>query len=303
MQLDIFDDSRDVMLRNDVLAALQQHDAAGTGQALVALQAEYPDHAALPALCQLLQALQATHLAGDGPLLADHAALAEAAAQLGGPVHAAAQQQLGHADARRWLQPLWQALARRASHLPFHPDRPADHAADLWLQAGDWAAAETATATIPAWRQQAAPLAWMAEAVARGQGLDAAWPLLVHLAWLSPGRFDAVTRRLSDPALQRLLKTFGSQFNGDGDVADLAWFPAWVLTDKPGLASLLDATPPALHSPPEQGLRLMLALLRLERQGRQADIAEHRRRLRGLHVGLFAAYMATRSAQPPGRPG
>jgi hypothetical protein len=29
MQLDIFNDSRDVMLRNDVLSALQRYDAAG----------------------------------------------------------------------------------------------------------------------------------------------------------------------------------------------------------------------------------------------------------------------------------
>lgn len=46
MQLDIFSDSRDVMLRNDVLSALQRYDAAGARRALQALANEYPDDVA-----------------------------------------------------------------------------------------------------------------------------------------------------------------------------------------------------------------------------------------------------------------
>jgi hypothetical protein len=34
--------------------------------------------------------------------------------------------------------------------------------------------------------------------------------------------------------------------------------------------------------------------LRLERQGRHADIVTHRKQLQALHSGLFAAYMRTR---------
>ena len=43
MQLDIFADSRDVMLRNDVLSALQRYDAGQTRQTLRRLSDEYPD--------------------------------------------------------------------------------------------------------------------------------------------------------------------------------------------------------------------------------------------------------------------
>ena len=46
MQLDIFNDSRDVMLRNDVLSALQRYDAPGARRALQALVNEYPDDVA-----------------------------------------------------------------------------------------------------------------------------------------------------------------------------------------------------------------------------------------------------------------
>ena len=46
MQFDIFNDSRDVMLRNDVLSALQRYDAPGARRALQALVNEYPDDVA-----------------------------------------------------------------------------------------------------------------------------------------------------------------------------------------------------------------------------------------------------------------
>ena len=31
------------------------------------------------------------------------------------------------------------------------------------------------------------------------------------------------------------MRDFQAGFEGDGDVRDLAWFPAWVLTQRPGL--------------------------------------------------------------------
>lgn len=47
MQLDLFDHSRDLMLRNDVLDALLRHDAAAARAALALLAGE-PPH--IPAL-------------------------------------------------------------------------------------------------------------------------------------------------------------------------------------------------------------------------------------------------------------
>ena len=41
-------------------------------------------------------------------------------------------------------------------------------------------------------------------------------------------------------------------------------------------------------------MRVMLELLGLERQGRQRDLIELRKTLRGLNGALYAAYMATR---------
>jgi hypothetical protein len=58
MQLDIFNDSRDVMLRNDVLSALQRYDAAGARRALQALANEYPDDVAQVYFGSIVNALE-----------------------------------------------------------------------------------------------------------------------------------------------------------------------------------------------------------------------------------------------------
>ena len=80
----------------------------------------------------------------------------------------------------------------------------------------------------------------------------------------------------------------------DGTVADLAWFPAWVLCETPALAGGLGQAQPGLQSTPERAMRLLLDLLHLERQGRQHDLPAQRRRLRDLQPSLYAAYMKSR---------
>src|SRR5438093_269599 len=81
----------------------------------------------------------------------------------------------------------------------------------------------------------------MAQARWHLEGLDAVWPLLAELAWLAPTRFGAVTQGLADPLLDRLRRQFETDFEGRSDGGDLAWFPAWLLTRKSGLARLLSA--------------------------------------------------------------
>ena len=88
--------------------------------------------------------------------------------------------------------------------------------------------------------------------------------------------------------------SFDANFEGQGEVRDLAWFPAWVLTEKPVLARQLGEAQRCLHTAPEQAMRLMLELLGLERQGRHHDVVARRKALRDAHPSLYAAYMKTR---------
>ncbi|WP_226797967.1 hypothetical protein [Cupriavidus necator] len=134
----------------------------------------------------------------------------------------------------------------------------------------------------------------MAETVYRLQGLDPAWPLLAELAWLSPRKLGALMQTLGDSSLLALRQLFDANFDGDGTTDDLVWFPAWAMTERPGLAALLHGSEPSTHTLPEQGMRIMLELLTLEREGRRHDLVERRKDLRSLHAGLFEAYIRTR---------
>ena len=178
--------------------------------------------------------------------------------------------------------------------MPYQPERPEDHAAPIWLCAADWQAAADAVSGIASWRRIPAPLACMLQARLHLLGLQASWPWLAELAWLAPERLDAVATAVADPMLQSLRLKFEQDFEVEGDPSDLAWFPAWVLIEKPALAPALTQAQASQHRPPEQAMRLLLVLLGLERQGRQSEVIEHRKALRGLSGALYGLYMSRR---------
>ncbi len=197
MQLDIFEHSRDLMLRNDVLHALEQRDAVAARAAWLKLQDEYPGDDTLPPLDLLVATLQ-------HPGTAPFAEAAQALQHLQRDIEPAAQRLWGMPAGAAWLSPLWAQLAQRAAGIGFRAEQAETHAAALWLKAGDYAAAAAAAQRIESWRRIPAPLSWVSEARLRLDGLDPHWGLLAELAWLSPQRFDALTRRLADPVLSRL---------------------------------------------------------------------------------------------------
>ena len=290
MQLDIFADSRDVMLRNDVLDALHRRHVGDARQAWQRLAGEFPDDGSLSGLATLIDVLDD----GLATPFTEHATLAAACCRLNDEVEPAARRLLGDAAGRAWVVPWWRAVAQRAAGVPFRADVCSHHAAPVWLRAGDWEAARHAVERIVSWRRIPVPLAWMAEARYRADGLESVWPLLTELAWLSPGHFAALLQRLADVSLDALRRKFDANFEGSGQTADLAWFPAWVLIDKPGLAPQLREAQPARQTAPERATRLLLQILNLERQGHQRELVERRKALRDLHAGLYAAYMKTR---------
>ena len=290
MQLNFFDHGRDLMLRNDVLAALEQREPAAARAAWRAFGDEYPQDATLAPLALLVDALEDNEEAG----FPSHDALRARRLALIEHIEPAALRLFGDAQGAVWLAPLWRRTAQRAARLTFRADRAEDHAAPLWLHAGDPASSAAAVAGIESWRRIPVPLAWMAEARQRSDGLDSAWPLLAELAWLAPARFDELTRRLTDPRLAGLRRHFDAGFEGDGSVADLAWLPAWALVGAPVLAPRLRKAQPVHGMPAELAMRLLLELLNLERHGRHAELVQRRKALRDLNASLYGAYMATR---------
>lgn len=290
MQFDIFNDSHSVAGRNDVIVALQQCDAAAAHQAWQALGQHYPQDDCLAPFLVLIDAVAARTVEP----FHDHDALRIARLALQSDITPAAHSGLGAAQATVWLRARWQELAQRSAPLAYRADHSEDHAAPLCLRAADWQAAAEAVAHIASWRRIPTPLSWMLHAQVRLHGLQAHWGLLAELAWLSPSRLYEVVTQSADPVLQPLVRTFEQNFEGLGDARDLAWFPAWLLTERPSLALHLAQAQASQHSPPEQAMRLLVELLGLERQGRHHDVIGHRKSLRDLHAPLYAAYMATR---------
>ncbi len=289
-QLDIFANSRDVTLRNDVLSAVQRHDGTSACSLMQTLVAEYPDDPHLPLLECLVGAIGHPASAPIG----DHDAAMDMATLLTVHVRPAAIRLLGQREARSWLSAQWRRLAQRCAALAYSPRYADCHPAAFWLQAGDWSAARQCVSVTGSWRRIPAPLAWMTEATYHLEGIEAAWPMLAELAWLSPARFDILAGRLADTFLDALLLAFNAQFEGSGDVSDLAWFPAWALIEKTGLARWFAQAQPSRQLAPERTMRLVLNLLILEKEGRQRELLTRRRELQGLSSGIHTAYMRTR---------
>jgi len=289
MQLDLFVHGRDVVLRNDALAALKSRGAVAAEAALAALRMEYPGDRLLGPMTTLLGTLTAPAF----PRFANHAEAAAALRRMDAEVALAAHEAFGAGEAKHWLAPLWRAFAASADRLAFDNDFPHLHVGALLLRSGDWTEAAARISGIDSWRRIPAPLAWMAEARFGQGGLERAWSLLAELAWIDAPSFGALARRLDSAPLQRLLDDFDAGFQPQAE-AQLAWFPAWALVGEPGLAVPLRGAPPRNHGAPERAARLVAELLTLERQGRHAELVAQRKQRRELQPALFARYMATR---------
>ena len=211
MQLDIFDDGREVMLANDAVQALAARNVRASKAACKRLAQGFPAHHALAALFTLAGYIEESE-ATRHHAFSDHEMLREARRVLDDVIAPAARRSFGEPDAIPWLGASWRSLAQRAGSLAFNGRRPQDHAAALWLRAGCWETAAQAVAAIESWRRIPAPLAWMVEARLHLVGLQSTWPILAELAWLAPALLEEVARRASDPLLTQLVTRFEAGF-------------------------------------------------------------------------------------------
>ena len=129
MQLDIFEHSRDVMLRNSVIDTLWARNPELALRAMGDLAAEYPGDSMLPVFKLLQQRLA---LGVIGPL--SRVAAGEVLRTTEGSL-AAAKRVFGR-DAESWLAPLWSELATATTGLPFDARAEVPHATLFFMRAG-----------------------------------------------------------------------------------------------------------------------------------------------------------------------
>ncbi|MBP9804146.1 MAG: hypothetical protein KBE22_04480 [Candidatus Accumulibacter sp.] len=293
-QLDLFLDSHEVTLANEVVAALCAHDRERTAQGIARLRAEAPARADLPTFDSLYAFLDLTREIDTAGLDAD---ALELIVEVLNTRMIPAAAVLGKA-AKGFLESFWRQLARAAIH-PFNPDRPHLHAADLFLRAGAYEAAEEAAKTITGGQTQRAVLRWQAIARYRLAGLPGARRQIFSLAWHAADSFEDLLRELDDA----LLKQDWLAFQAAVEDTDASWFPAWYLLRYPESAAAIDAdlapgsAPTAASIPALQACLRLIRILDLEKQGHSRALIEQRARLQALDAGFFAVYMRARDVQ------
>jgi hypothetical protein len=288
VQLDLFLDSRAVVLANDAIEALLAGDASRAREAIGRLQGKEPQHQALAPLLRLLDEL----LEPAGPV--DEAAdVAVAAERLEREVAPAAREALGN-RAGEFLAQRWAKLAEAGGAQTYDPRLPHAYRASLYLQCERPHAAVDAAAAIPAWETNPDALRWLA--VARycagqaAQGLQA----VMRLALIAPLRLPAVLGQINDELLERNFAAFQARCDWlvDGETS-AEWFPPWYLIEHPG-ADLGIQSGSLPDTPAARAAALVSDLLALERRGHNPALIAARRKLRELAPELFDLYMARR---------
>ena len=291
MQLDLFLDSRAVVLANKAIRAIAERDGARARHYVSGLCAEAADYPTLRPLEILARALVEWRCPAR-----DVTSIVSAVAWLEDVIVPAARDAFG-TRANDVLAPFFRDLAETSRGLPYEPSRAKAHRAWLSSRCGDWEQAEDAALAIPGATGIADALHWLTVARYRRRGLAAARPTLFALAWRDPPRLAALIDDLQDEALER---DFG-RFNGacewtNTGAAELgAWFPAWYALEHPAAAGDYDVGE-ATVAAPARAACLVAGILELERQADWKQLVALREQFRLLSVDLFSLYMARREA-------
>jgi hypothetical protein len=287
IQLDLFLDSRSVILANEAVSALTARDVRRAAGAIAALRQYDPSHEQLPKLVQL-----ASHLDEWKKPAGETAEIARAACWLDEEMEEASRV-LGP-GAPEFVAFFFRDLAQAAAGMGYDPAHPKAHRAWLFLRCSDWAQAEEAALSIPNSDECPDALHWLAIARYRSRGLEAARPDLFLLALRAPERVAAVLSELADEALGQEWAAFQDAFESESMEVLAAWFPAWYLVEYPAAAKELEnlAFP---GSAPGKATRQMLRLIDLERQGIGNRLIREREKLRTLNPALFRIYLMRRT--------
>jgi hypothetical protein len=292
IQLDLFIDSRAVVLANEVVAALLERDAPHALERLDEMRRDGCDHPSLAALSTLAQALAEWQMPAREP-----AQIARIVAHFESELRPAAEAALGP-GAPLFLAALFRELAALADGLSYDQRNPTAYRANLCLRCGDFSGAEQAALAIPNWSELPDALHWLTLARYRLHGMDAARATLFALAWREPGRLPPLLAELSDELLDQQWLEFQRACDWTEILeADLpSWFPAWYLVEHPAASKdLADESFP--DCPAAQAAQLLVRVLDAEKRGNTRTLVGLRALLRTLNRELFSLYMARRTVR------
>jgi hypothetical protein len=289
-QLDLFAHSRTVILLNDLVDSLLEHNTARVSERLQLLRAEAPGLPTLDALTTLGVALERCRLA-----LAGASDMGSVIEWLDSEVAEAAVMALG-TTAPTFMRALWRELAVALAGQAYEPAHPRSHEAYCRLRAGDAPAALQALTRIHGHDLDPFVLQWTTWARYLTSGWHACRAPLFTLALTAPEYLSATLTALADPALCADWERFWLNCNwlDPREMTAGAWFPAWYLIEHP--ATRIAEPMPAGDSdaPPAIAFQTLKRLLTLEPGGYSPALIGARAELRRIDERLFQHYMSQR---------
>lgn len=278
-QLDLFRDGRAVRLRNALRHALMNEDAEETEIAYRELKDFDASHRWLPHARTLIAALQT-------PAPADVNEGLAVLTRLEGEWTPAACAVLGE-DGRAMLFRMWSDVGNALADAPFDPEFPDRHASHAYAKCEDWKSVERCVRGVPDYSAQPVLLHRIAEAICRqGRWSEAAnhW---FELCWSAP---DAFRNSMDRGEIPDRVLCDGWHRARDQDIEPEitpGWFPAWMLIHKPKIAGLIPV--PVANGSPQAAFAVLQELTIGD-----AEDAELRRQLQGLHPGLLKCFLSGR---------
>lgn len=285
VQRDLFVDAGETMVLADLRTALVARDPDGAMDALHALLRSAPAHRLRAAAERLCDAL--AEIAADA-----HASLsvADELARLDGPLAIDASDVLGE-SARDFTVPFWRRLAAALGDTAFDPHEPDLHASFALARCLDWRASAAAVAMVPAFEASSVLLLRLIAAEQHLGKRTAVLSSYCELCWRHP---DVAERCVeSDPSVDHALQRAWEQLldlDTEGTLG-ARWLPAWLLLQEPGLAHVLDITPPPDAAAASAGFMALRKLLERPCAELDATAIDDRKALAAAHPLLLSAYL------------
>lgn len=274
-QLDLFMDTTGANLANAITLALGRRDAAAAAELLEKLYHTDPGQHRLGKLELLLEAMQQQ----DAPISDPEEELAD----LRDEIHPLAVEMLGR-ESRSYMGPLWRRLGEALADHDFDPLQAELHRSFPALRSLDWIAVIESVEAEHDWRSHAVLLQRHARACDQLQRPVEALLDRFELCW----RFPEQAAPAQTGATVDLIQAWELFQNLEPEL-DSSLFPAWLLSNRPGLSDWLPS--PAAETPAEYQL---LFALQQEKDRLGLESMRLRAKLKALNPLLFHHFIANR---------
>lgn len=295
MQLDLFLDTPETLLVNDLIQAIAQHDDKKAAKLCKQLEKEHPKNGVLEEVRPLIAAIKL----GDKLVASPHKGLK----RLRDEIIPCAKQALSGLE-RRFLNPFYRQFDRALIGQPFDPKHPDAHRSWTLECLENWQALAECILHEESWTRHPLLLNRRAHALFQSKRLVASWQVWVLFFWMFPLQAVVAMENAADKELKRLWLGF-SDHQPDAE-HDPALFPVWMLLAQPLLTENRDAWLEETEEKPSNNGRtiffLLDDLLRAEKSAPgSSDALSLRRQLKEISPETFALFLQT--VQRSGRNG